>query len=104
MTVLISSYQSEILLRIQRKREFRYVFRYNILSKMLKTFLICSFNNLKSFICDILQIYKSRKNILLNIIYIYIYIYIYNLYIMLCFLYFILELICKFISQGKVYY
>ena len=69
MTVLINSYQSEILLRRQRKRELKYVFRYDILSKMLKTFLICSFNNLKRFICDILQIYKSRKNILLNIIY-----------------------------------
>ena len=70
MTVLINSYQSEILLRIQWKSEFRYVLRYNIFFKMFKTFLVCSFNNFKSFICDTLQIYKSRKNILLHIIFI----------------------------------
>ena len=46
-TALIDSYQFEILLRIKRKREFKYVFRYKILPKMLSTFLICSFYNLK---------------------------------------------------------
>ena len=51
---------------------------------------VCSFYNLKCFIWDILQIYKLKKNILLNIICI-------NFYIILCLLCFILELISQFV-------
>ena len=55
---------------IKRKWDFKYVFSDKNLHKMLTTFLICSFYNLESFIYDISQIYKFRKNILCNVIFI----------------------------------
>ena len=66
---------------MEKKLEFKYVFRYNILPKILSFFLVCSFYSLKVFIYEISQIYKFRQNILFCIaiicVYIYIYIYIY---------------------------
>lgn len=57
---------------IKRKWDFKYVFSDKNLDKMRTTFVICSFYNLESFIYDISQIYKFRKDILLNVIFIYL--------------------------------
>ena len=87
-----NSYQFEILIKIKRELEFKYVFRYKILPKMFSTFLVCSFYNLRSLICNFSRIYKFRQNILLNIFFIEL---VYNL----VFLTFFLELIYKSVKK-----